>query len=172
MKIPEGVSIEVAGDVIRVKANKDAGSESKLEKKFNSQLLEVRVEGSELVVKPKRKETRALRAAKNAVEAHVKNMIEGLSKNFEKKLEIVFAHFPISVEVKDKDVLIKNFLGEKIPRKARIVGDVQVIVSGNQITVKGKNKEDVGQTANNIIRATKIRARDERIFQDGIYYSQ
>jgi large subunit ribosomal protein L6 len=39
------------------------------------------------------------------------------------------------------------------------------------VTVKGEDKEGVGQTANNIVRATKIRARDTRVFQDGIYYS-
>ncbi len=167
MKVPEGVSIEVAGDVLRVKASGGA-----LEKKFNSRLLDVKVENGELVVKPRRKETRALRAAAHSVEAHARNMAAGLTKGFEKRLEVVFAHFPISIEVKGKDVAIKNFLGEKLSRKARVCGDASVSVAGNIVTVKGKDKEDVGQTANNIVRATKIKARDVRVFQDGVYYSE
>jgi large subunit ribosomal protein L6 len=172
MKIPEGVTVEVddARSVIRVKGEGGAT----LEKKFNSRLLEVRVESGELLVKPKRKETRALRAARNAVEAHARNMFAGVRKSgggFEKRLEVVFAHFPVSIEVKGAEVLIKNFLGEKVPRKAAVVGGTQVTVSGNVVTVKGEDKEGVGQTANNIVRATKIRARDTRVFQDGIYYS-
>jgi large subunit ribosomal protein L6 len=167
MKVPEGITVEIAGSVVRVK-----GSGGELEKKFNSRLLGVSVENGELVVKPKRKETRALRAAARSVEAHVRNMVEGVTKGYEKRLEVVFAHFPVSIEVKGKDVLIKNFLGEKLSRKARVCGDAQVSVAGNVVTVKGKNKEDVGQTANNIVRATKIRERDCRVFQDGVYYSE
>ena len=167
MKIPEGVSIEVAGDVLRVKA-----SGGVLEKKFNSRLLDARVENGELVVKPKRKGTRALNAAASSVEAHARNMAVGLTKGYVKQLEVVFAHFPVSIEVKGKDVFIKNFLGEKLTRKAKVFGEASVSVAGNLITVKGKNKEDVGQTANNIVRATKIRARDVRVFQDGVYYSE
>ncbi|MFH0973466.1 MAG: 50S ribosomal protein L6 [Candidatus Micrarchaeota archaeon] len=166
MKIPEGIAIEIVGNVIRVK-----GSGGELEKKFNPLLLGVKIENGELAVSFKRKENRALRAAKNAMEAHVRNMIVGVTKGYEKRLEVVFAHFPVSIEVKGKDVFIKNFLGEKVARKARIAGDAQVVVAGNSITVKGNNKEDVGQTANNIVRATKIRERDIRVFQDGVYYS-
>ncbi len=167
MKVPEGVAVEVANGVIRVK-----GAAGEFETKFNPGLLEVRVENGEIAVTPKRKETRALRAAKHAVEAHVRNLFQGLEKEFEKKLEVVFAHFPVSVEVKGKEVLIKNFLGEKLSRKARVVGSAQVSVAGNIVTVKGRSKEDVGQTANNIVRAAKIRARDIRVFQDGVYYSE
>ena len=167
MKIPEGIAIEVVGDVIRVK-----GSGGELEKKFNSRLLDVKVDGGELTVGLKRKERRSMRAAKNSVEAPVRNLITGVTRGFEKKLEVVFAHFPVSIEVKGKEVAIKNFLGEKLPRKARVVGGAQVLVSGNAITVKGMNKEDVGQTCNNIVRATKIRERDIRVFQDGVYYSE
>jgi len=35
--------------------------------------------------------------------------------------------------------------------------------------ITGPNKEDVGQTVSNIKTATKIRKRDSRVFQDGLY---
>ena len=65
---------------------------------------------------------------------------------------------------------IDNFLGERSPRKAKIIGDdVKVSVKGEDVTITGINKEHVGQTMANIEQATKIKGRDPRIFQDGIY---
>ena len=64
---------------------------------------------------------------------------------------------------------IGNFLGEKKPRLARILGETKVKVSGNEVVVSGISKEDVGQTAANIEQVTKIKRFDPRIFQDGIY---
>jgi len=84
---------------------------------------------------------------------------------------IVYAHFPIKVEVDEarKMVKITNFLGERAPRYAKIVGDTKVRVEGDRIYIEGISKEDVGQTAANIRQATKIKDKDPRVFMDGIY---
>ncbi|MEM4717871.1 MAG: 50S ribosomal protein L6, partial [Desulfurococcaceae archaeon] len=66
-------------------------------------------------------------------------------------------------------VRIKNFLGEKSDRIARIYGDVKVRVSGSDIIIEGVDIEEVGLTASSLERATKIRDLDRRIFADGIY---
>ena len=42
-------------------------------------------------------------------------------------------------------------------------------LNGDEVVVTGINKESVGQTAANIEQATRIKARDPRVFQDGIY---
>jgi len=63
-------------------------------------------------------------------------------------------------------------LEKKKPRVAKILGETKVKVSGNEVTVSGINKEDVGQTAANIEQKTKIKRFDPRIFQDGIYIVQ
>ena len=42
-------------------------------------------------------------------------------------------------------------------------------VKGKEITVTGHNKEDVGQTSANLEQASRIKGRDIRVFQDGIY---
>ena len=39
----------------------------------------------------------------------------------------------------------------------------------NDVIVKGIDKEKVGQTAANIERSCRIKNRDRRVFQDGIY---
>jgi large subunit ribosomal protein L6 len=85
-------------------------------------------------------------------------------------MKIVYAHFPMTVKVQGKTVTIDNFLGERSPRVAKIIGDdVKVQVKGDDVTITGINKEHVGQTMANIEQATKIKRRDPRIFQDGIY---
>ena len=37
------------------------------------------------------------------------------------------------------------------------------------MTIEGNNIEDVGQTAGNLEKATIVKGRDTRVFQDGIY---
>ena len=84
-------------------------------------------------------------------------------------MKIVYSHFPMRVNVKDRNVVIENFLGERHPRFADIRGDTEVSVKGDTVTLKGINKEDVSQTAANIEKAAVIRGYDPRVFQDGIY---
>ncbi|MBI4399385.1 50S ribosomal protein L6, partial [Candidatus Micrarchaeota archaeon] len=78
-------------------------------------------------------------------------------------------HFPISIEIKDKKLVIKNFLGEKQPRSAKIVGTTKIEVKGQEVTISGTSKDDVGQTVANLVNATRISDRDSRVFQDGLY---
>ncbi len=104
--------------------------------------------------------------------AHIRNMIVGVTKGYEYKMKIVFAHFPIKASVKGDTFMIENFLGEKHPRKARILGITKVNVKGDLVDLTGPDVEAVGQTAANIERATKIKGFDPRVFQDGIYIIQ
>ncbi|NYZ78055.1 50S ribosomal protein L6 [Candidatus Micrarchaeota archaeon] len=166
LKISEDTKIEITNGLVKV-----SGPNGSLEKKFEEKLLRPSVSDNEFKVETKMRETRRVAAAKKTLEAHVRNMIAGVHAPFEKKLQVVFAHFPVSIEIKGKELFIKNFLGEKKARQAEIVENVTVSVSGQEITVKGNDKEAVGQTASNIVRATRIKAKDIRVFQDGIYYS-
>ena len=105
------------------------------------------------------------------VNAHVKNMIKGLNEEYVYKLEIASVHFPMVVKVDEakKVVVIKTFLGEKADRHSKILPGAKVEVKGNEITVRSHDKEIAGQTAANIEKATKVKGRDRRIFQDGIF---
>jgi large subunit ribosomal protein L6 len=96
-------------------------------------------------------------------------MITGVRKGFTYKVKIVFSHFPISVKLKDKTVLIENFTGERSPRKAKIIGNVQVKIQSEDVIVQGIDLEDVSQTAANIEQATRVKRKDPRIFLDGLY---
>jgi large subunit ribosomal protein L6 len=96
-------------------------------------------------------------------------MITGVTKGYSYKLKIVFSHFPISVKIQDKSVLIENFTGERKARIVKIIGDVKVKIEPEDIIVEGVNLEDVSQTAANIEQATRVRRKDPRVFLDGIY---
>nr|AJS11992.1 50S ribosomal protein L6P [uncultured archaeon] len=165
--IPDGVEVEAANDLMKVK-----GPSGSVEKKFDGRIVGIKVENGEVNVTLKMASRRSTYAVQKTIEAHLKAMIAGVQKKFEKKLELAYLHFPVTLEVKGKEILIKNFLGEKTPRKTCIRGNVTVEVKGQEITVSGADKEDVGQTASNIVRATNIRSKDRRVFQDGIYYKE
>ncbi|MCJ7490097.1 MAG: 50S ribosomal protein L6, partial [Thermoplasmata archaeon] len=112
------------------------------------------------------------RALMGTFGAHVRNMVHGVTEGFECTMKIVYAHFPIKASVKGDTFVIENFLGEKHPRRADIIGKTKVAVKGDQVVVSGLEIEEVGQTAANIERATKIKRLDPRIFQDGIYITK
>ncbi len=166
LTIPDGVTVHVQPGVVTLE-----GSGHKVVRAFDAKVLKVAFADGTLTIEAVGKETRTRRAAVNAILAHAKNALAGFVKPHEKKLSVVFAHFPITLEVKGREVLIKNFLGEKNPRRAKIEGDAKVEVKGADVTVTGADRESVGQTANNIARAMRVGDKDPRVFQDGAYYA-
>lgn len=163
IKIPEGVQVKLDGKLIEV-----SGPKGKLVRTFDIQGIELR-QGSNSVIAEATLQRRKQRSALGTIRSHLQNMFKGVKDGFKYKLKVVYAHFPITIKVEGKRVLIQNFLGEKSPRVADIVGGVSVKVEGDEIIVEGMNKEEVGQTATNIEQATTIRYRDPRTFQDGVY---
>ncbi len=166
--IEKEVNVSIEGEEIVVR-----GPKGELRKKFNSRLLHIEVNDKThkvvlRVFNPRKFE----RSYLNTMKSHLKNMMIGVTRGFRKKLIVAFAHFPIRVEVDEanRTILIHNFLGEKKPRRAKIIGDsTKVTVKEDQIIVEGISKEEVGQTAANLRQATKIRRKDPRVFMDGIY---
>ncbi|MHA1324931.1 MAG: 50S ribosomal protein L6, partial [Candidatus Helarchaeota archaeon] len=104
------------------------------------------------------------------IASHINNLVKGSQANFIYRMKIVYAHFPMTIRVENKTVYIENFLGERAPRKAKIFGEkTKVTVEGDEIIIESPYIEDAGQTAANIQLVTKIKNKDPRVFQDGIY---
>ena len=163
IEIPQGVEIEVDGDIVKVK-----GKNGETEKKFNTRKFKIEKKENKILIGSKeatKKEKRLI----NTNMAHIKNMISGVQDKFEYKMKVVYSHFPITVEAHGNEITIKNFLGEKVPRKSKILPHVDVKVNGDFITINSANKESAGQTAANLEKATWIRNKDRRVFQDGIF---
>jgi len=162
--IPEEVEVTVEGKKVVV-----SGPKGKLERDFtHAKNIMIRVENNKVIIEsflPKKKD----KALVGTIAGHIKNMIKGVTKGFKYKMKIVYAHFPISVKTKGKTVIIENFLGEKVPRIAKIIGDVKISVKEDEVIIEGIDIESVSQTAANIELATRIKGKDPRVFLDGIY---
>lgn len=162
VEIPEGVTVSFDDGTFTVK-----GTEGEAVKKMNLGKLDVEV-GNTIKIgnaKSTKKEKRMM----NTAISHLDNMMKGVSKKWEYELKICFGHFPFTAKQEGNKVIIKNFLGEKVNRQVKLVEGVDVDLGKEIITLKSVDKELAGQCAANFEAATKIKGRDKRIFQDGVY---
>ncbi len=161
--LPEGIHAELGGERIKLKKGNDELI-SKIE-------YPVKIEGEKIIIeceKPRKKEKKMIKTTA----AKIRNMVSGLNEKYKYKLQICAVHFPMNVAVHGNQIGIKNFLGEVKERKAKILPGVDVKIEKDIITIESHDKEKAGQTAANIETATKVRKRDRRIFQDGIYITE
>jgi large subunit ribosomal protein L6 len=159
--VPEGIEIETKDRVVSIK--KGGKEVTKRYEGFNAKREDNKI------VLYNEKATKNEKKLLKSFAAHLRNAIKGLQEKYIYQLKICFVHFPVTVELKGNEFLVKNFLGEKVPRKAKILPDVDVKLEKDLITISSCDKEKAGQTAANIETATRIRNRDRRVFQDGIF---
>lgn len=163
--IPEGVTANISEDgVVTI-----TGPKGSLNRAFQSKVINLFEDGNGLIVRvdlPRRKQ-RALAGTWNA---HLNNMVKGVTDGFTLNLKAFYSHFPMTMQANGDTFTVNNYFGERVPRTAKILDNVEVKVSNKtEITVTGIDKEAVGQTAANIERCTTVKNRDRRVFQDGIY---
>lgn len=163
VEIPSGVEVKIDKNDIEV-----SGREGKIKKRINLSNIETKIEGNRVQIGGE-KITQTEKKMIYTIVSHLKNMIKGVQEKYSYEIKICFNHFPITLDVSKKEAKIKNFLGEKVPRKAKILDGVEVEVKKDSITLKSIDKEAAGQTAANFETATKIRNRDRRVFQDGLF---
>ena len=167
IELPDGVGHSMDGDTLTL--SKDG---SQISREFRHSRISVRVSGDSLEVHcslPRRRE----KALSGHWAAHIRNMVKGIGSGFTYRLKAVYSHFPMTIKVEGNQMSITNLFGEKVPRIASLPwspNDVKVEVKNKvDVIVSGSDIEKVGQTAANIERACRIRKRDRRVFQDGIY---
>ena len=163
IEIPEGVEAEIQKNKLILK-----GKEGETFREFNLGEINFEKKDKKIILsceKATKKEKRII----NTSAAHIKNMIHGVQKKFEYKLKICSSHFPMNVKFEGNTAIIKNFIGEKVDRKVELPKNVEIKMEKEIITIRSIDKELSGQAAANLETATKIRGRDKRVFQDGIY---
>jgi large subunit ribosomal protein L6 len=169
IKIPSGVKISISQDGREVSISGKLGSTKKM---VNRTLLNLKLDSDKIVIEETKNKKLAKKSAlaAQALGSELKSAADGVENGVERRMKIVYAHFPMSIEIKENALFAKNVFGEKKPRIAKIVGATKVEVKGQDILIKGVDPYDVGQTAANINRLSFVRKKDTRVFQDGIYY--
>jgi large subunit ribosomal protein L6 len=163
IEMPEGVTADLHGRTLSIKGKLGEGK-----KHFDKINVNISVQENKVMISPFSRKKRD-NVIINTVTSMVNNMITGVTKGYSYQLKVVYAHFPITVKTKGNQILVENFVGERSPRVAQIVGDCKVSIEGDDIIVKGVSVEDVGQTSANVESATKIKRKDQRVFLDGVY---
>jgi large subunit ribosomal protein L6 len=167
LEIPKGITVNlVEGQKIRVK-----GPNGDITKDFSHvRGIKVSIENNKIIFSTNFPKGQTLALIKTVVSI-INNLIKGIQNNYTYILKVCYSHFPCQVEAKPekKEIHIINFLGERAPRVTKIEENVKVMVKGDDVILEGPDKETLGQTAANLRKCCKIRKKDPRVFQDGIY---
>jgi large subunit ribosomal protein L6 len=161
--IPSGVEVSVEHQKVTVK-----GKNGSMEKALKNPFVTIKKENNAVVLTAPT-DVRKYKRMLYTIRSHINNMMKGAQEGYTYKLKICSGHFPITVKVEGQQVVVTNFLGEKIPRKCKILPDVKVKIDKDTILVQSHNVESAGQTAANIEQLTGVGKRDRRAFQDGCY---
>lgn len=109
--------------------------------------------------------------------SHVRNLITGVTKGFEYKMRLVYAHFPINANVEKSGgvIEIRNFLGEKRVRVVNMLPGVKIVRSTgvkDELVLTGNDIENVSRSTALIHQSCLVKNKDIRKFLDGIYVSE
>ena len=165
--VPDNLDVQIDDKRITIKGPRGQISKDFSDPRF-SKRISIGRSGNEISIVADSNEKK-IRSLCGTIAAHARNMIGGATSGYKYKMKVFYTHFPITISVKDKEVQIRNFVGEKGARTARIIGNAEVNVGKDELEIVGVSIEDVSQTAANIEQACKITKRDRRVFQDGVY---
>ena len=163
IELPQGITASFSDGIVSVKSKN-----SEVKKKFSLSEDYIRVENHKLIIQTK-KSTKTEKKTIGSVVAHLKNMINGVVSGHKYILKICSGHFPMNVVVSNNQLVIKNFFGEKVPRKLEIKLGVKVTVEGDNIHVESIDKDLASQVSADIEQLTRRPGFDTRVFMDGIY---
>ena len=155
--VPAGVTVEVAADnMVTVK-----GPKGTLTQQLPKE-MEIKVEeGTVLVTRPN--DLKKMKSLHGLTRTLLNNMVVGVNEGYAKKLEINGVGYKCQ---KQGNKLVLN-LGYSHPVEMIDPEGVEAVVEGNTITVKGINKEKVGQYAAEI----RDKRRPEPYKGKGIKYA-
>lgn len=143
--IPSNVTITV-GDKNKVNVK---GPKGELEASFNLN-INIEIKDGQVVVQPN-KDIRKLYAFWGLTRNLIFNMIEGVSKGYEKKLELQGVGYKVALKGADLDLS----LGFSHPVLFKAPKGIKFDIEKNIITISGIEKQKVGQVAADIRKIRK-----------------
>jgi large subunit ribosomal protein L6 len=135
--IPSGVTVTVTGNTVVVK-----GKGGELKRVFDGKVVAVNVESNKVTVSKKGGDKKASQLW-GTIAAHIKNMLKGVEKPFEKKLLIEGVGY--KWEVKGKDVQLA--IGFSHPVMVKIPEGLTVKADKGVMDISGIDKDLVGSFA-------------------------
>ena len=163
VEFPANVRVEIKLPLVTVK-----GPKGEVSRVMNDKRIAITTEGNMIVLSAQhasKKEKKVM----HTYAAHLANMVNGVAHGFLYEMKICAAHFPMNVSISAGQLIIKNFIGEHVPRTLQLRKGVTVKVNGDIVQIESADKELAGLTASEIELLTRIRDHDRRIFQDGIF---
>jgi large subunit ribosomal protein L6 len=140
IEVPAGANVALEGRTIKVK-----GPEGSLEYSFNDEIT-VAIDGNTITV-TRRDDSLRARQLHGLSRTLIANMVGGVVKAFEKKLEIIGVGYKAAV----KGEVVNLALGFSHPINYDIPKGIKVSVEKQtSVTIKGADKQLVGQVAADI----------------------
>lgn len=141
IEIPSGVEVKVSAEAVQVKGPKGALTTPVHPK------VEYEIEDNQVVVK-RADDSRLARAQHGLRRTLLANCIEGVTKGFERGLEVVGVGYKVSVQGKK---IVLN-VGYSHPVEYDLPKDVDARAEGSKFFISGINKQMVGEVAAQIRR--------------------
>lgn len=163
LEIPEGITVNVDSGIIAVR-----GPNGELKRKFLGRGISLSVDNNLFNFVAAKRSKKSKKIIGTYI-AHIKNMFKGVKEGHKYILKICSGHFPMNVSVSKNEFVVKNLLGEKVPRVLKLKGNVNVKVDGDNVIVESIDKDLAGQCAADIEQLTRRTNYDTRVFQDGCY---
>ena len=161
--LPQGISAYINDNILSI-----GGPKGEVKRELKQRNISINIDDKKILlesISDKKEDKKML----GSLAAHVKNMIKGSMQNHVYILKICSGHFPMNVSVSSNKLIVKNLLGEKVPRVLRLKENANVKVEGDLIYVTSASKEIAGQVSADIEQLTRRPGYDLRIFQDGCY---
>ena len=161
--LPDGVNATINAGILKV-----AGPKGESARELKQHNISVKIEGKKIILESSGG-TKTDKKMMGSMVAHIKNMARGSTQNHTYVLKICSGHFPMNVSVTGGKFVVKNLLGEKVPRVLQLKENTDVKIEGDMVYVTSASKETAGQVSADIEQLTRRPGYDTRIFQDGIY---
>ena len=155
--VPAGVTVDIAeNNHVTVK-----GPKGTLERTLPSE-MDIKLEGSEVIV-TRPNDLKKMKSLHGLTRTLISNMVVGVTDGYEKVLEVNGVGYRVQKAGKN----LTLFLGYSHPVEMTDPEGVESVVEGNKITIKGIDKEKVGQYAAEI----RDKRRPEPYKGKGIKYA-
>merc|ERR1712178_567659 len=172
VKIPDGVTVDVKSRNVVVK-----GPRGTLTKSFKHMSIDLFKPDANTVQVEKWFSLSKEQAVIKTCASHIQNMITGVTKGFQYRMKMVYAHFPTNAQIANdaKSVDMVNFIGQKVKFNIQALDGVKIERDpkvNTELLVSGNDIENVSGTCALINQSCQVKRKDIRKFLDGVYVAE